>query len=602
MLLIPFPALSQTNLYWGDTHLHTSYSFDAYMWGNFFTDPDAAYRFASGLPVVHSGTGAKVQLHRPLDFLAVSDHDISFGLAAAYQDGLPELMTTERGRQWNQRMKDGDREGVYSEIQKGKAGAKGAKGKGKAGLAPLNDPGPADPPEARAAIWNKYVDAAERHNQPGKFTTLVAWEWTAMRNGNNLHRVVFTPAGGAKAKQFYPYSSQGTFRPEDLWNWLDTTSKQLGIDFVAIPHNSNLSAGLMFDMVDSDGRPITAEYARTRMRWEPVVEALQIKGNSETAPTLSPNDEFADFEIYNFLLVGGSTTPSDGGYLRTGLLRGLKLEAQTGVNPYKFGMEGATDSHTGLSSTEEDNFLGKSIADSNPETGPTKAISWWDGIGWDFAAEGITGVWAKANTRDEIAAAFKRKEVYATSGPRIQVRTFAGFDFAASDERARDLAEVGYRKGVPMGGDLYSAPKGKSPTFLIQTVKDPIGANLDRVQVVKGWLDAAGATHEKVFDVAWSGDRKAGANGKLPAVGNTVNLKTGQYTNSIGAAQFVKVWTDPEFDPAQRAFYYVRVLEIPTPRHSLYAALALNVDSSKTTKPTSIQERAYSSPVWYTPR
>ena len=600
LALAQLPGLAQNqlkNLYWGDTHLHTTYSIDAYNWGNINVDPDTAYRFAKGLPVPHPSLGVRVQLKRPLDFLAISDHDISFGVVANYTTGLPELMTTERGREWYRRAQAGEQAAVAREIQ-----AANKKGGKKGGPPPTTPFEPVDPPAARIAIWNKYVDTAEKHNQPGKFTALIGWEWTAMNNGGNLHRVVFTAANAATAKKFYPYGTADSTRPEDLWKWLEQTSARIGADFISIPHNSNLSKGLMFDMVDSDGRPISAEYARQRIRWEPVVEVLQIKGNSETRPELSPNDEFANFEIYNALLVGGLTTPNEGDYVRSALLRGLKIEGQTGANPYKLGFQGATDSHTGLSTADEDNFYGKSTLDSTPASGPKRGIAIWDAIGWDFAAEGITGVWATENTREGIAAAFKRKEVYASSGPRIAVRVFGGFGFKAADARARDLAQVGYGKGVPMGGDLTAAPQGKAPSLLIHAVKDPIGANLDRVQVVKGWLDVSGATHEKVYDVAWSGNRKPGADGKLPPVGNSVDVTRATYENNIGDAQLATVWTDPNFNPRERSFYYVRVLQIPTPRHSLYDSVALGMDASKTGKPSSIQERAFSSPIWYTPR
>ncbi len=605
ILLPTFVASAQTNVYWGNTHLHTNYSTDAYTTGTYNISPDDAYRFAEGQPVIQPGTNVKVQMRRPLDFLAISDHDLNFGIYGVYVNGVPAVLNTERGRQWYERAKAGQYKEVGKEIiaASGKGKAKGG-AKGKGPVQPLNPVEPSYSPEILAAAWANYVETADRHNRPGKFTAIIAWEWTAFSTGSQyqLHRVVMTPTNADTAKKFVPYNSQtDSNRPEDLWNWLDSTSKRLGIDFISIPHNSNISNGLMFDMVDSDGRPISAEYARTRMRWEPVVEALQVKGNSETAPTVSPNDEFADFEIYRALLMGGRNTEDTGSYLRPALLRGLKIEGQVGVNPYKFGMEGGTDGHTGLTSADEDLFFGKTVNDSSPESRSKKPVALWDAIGWDMSAQGLTGAWAKANTREEIAAAFKRKEVYATSGPRIQVRMFGGFNFAANDAKARDLAQVGYNKGVPMGGDLTAAPQGKKPTFLIQAVKDPVGANLDRVQVVKGWLDAKGETHEKVYDVAWSGNRRAAADGKLPPIGNTVDLKSASYTNTIGDPQFATVWTDPNFNPGERAFYYVRVLEIPTPRYSLMDAVALKIDPATTTRPSTIQERAFSSPIWYTP-
>ena len=538
----------ERNLYWGDTHVHTSYSGDAYGWGT-TTDPEMAYRFAKGLPVVHPGLGSRVRLHRPLDFLAVADH-------SPVGAGAPV---------------EGDR----------------------------------NTPEFQEAAWSLYVDAAERNNDPGTFTALIGWEWTSMPGGANLHRVVFTPTDAETAKRFLPLSSRDSPRPEDLWSWLEDTSDRLGIDFVAIPHNSNVSMGLMFDMVDSDGRPISAEYARTRMRWEPLAEVLQVKGTSETHPMFSPEDEFANFELYPYRLLGGPALIDPGAFLRTALLRGLQIEQGVGVNPYKLGFQGATDSHTGLSDPDEDIFTGRSPMQAGPAGGLTPAPPVGgrerDGVGWDSAAQGITGAWSTANTREALTAAFKRKEVYATSGPRMRLRVFGGFEFKAEDANTRDIAAVGYGGGVPMGGDLAQAPNDAPVSLLIHAVKDPTGANLDRVQVIKGWLDDDGETHERVYDVAWAGRRTA-ANGKVPAIGSTVDVARATYDNSIGSAELATVWVDPDFDADERAFYYVRVLEIPTPRYSTYDAVALGLDPEQATdRPTAIQERAFSSPIWYTP-
>ena len=540
----------ERNVYWGDTHVHTSYSGDSYSWGNVTADPETAYRFAKGLPVVHPGLGNRVRLDRPLDFLAVADH-------SPVGAGAPV---------------EGDR----------------------------------NTPEFQEAAWSLYVDAAERNNDPGTFTALIGWEWSARGpNGGMLHRVVFTPTDAETAKRFLPLSSRDSPRPEDLWSWLEETSDRLGIDFVAMPHNSNMSDGLMFDMVDSDGRPFSAEYARTRMRWEPVAEALQAKGNSETHPFLSPEDEFANFELYQFLLSGNIAVPDPADYVRTALLRGLRIEEGVGVNPYKFGLQGATDTHTGLSEADEDLFAGRMVPHAGPAGGllppPPLGGRPRDGVGWDSAAQGITGAWSTANTREALTAAFKRKEVYATSGPRIQLRVFGGFEFEAEDANARDIAAVGYGGGVPMGGDLAQAPNNTPVSLLIHAVKDPAGANLDRVQVVKGWLDDDGETHERVYDVAWAGRRTA-ANGKVPAIGSTVDVARATYDNSIGSAELATVWVDPDFDADEHAFYYVRVLEIPTPRYSTYDAVALGLDPEQATdRPAAIQERAFSSPIWYTP-
>ena len=424
--------------------------------------------------------------------------------------------------------------------------------------------------------------------------------------GKNLHRVVFMPDGGEVASKFIPYSSFDSDKPEDLWAWLEETSERTGASFTAIPHNSNISGGLMFNDVDSEGRPITAEYARTRMKWEQVVEVTQIKGDSETDPILSPNDEFAAFEPFSHaidaeaLAEGTKAAVGPGDFVRSGLLRGLALEAKVGVNPYKFGMIGSTDAHTGMSSAEEDNFHGKTAFDSTPANRFNSFLG-IKGFGADMSAAGMAGVWAETNQRGALFEAFRRKEVYASTGPRIRVRLFGGWGFDDKDAGKKDLVQIGYANGVPMGADLTQAPEGKAPRFLVYAIKDPVGANLDRAQMVKGWLDENGRPQEKVYDIVWSDGRVIGSDGLLRPVGNTVDLETGAYSNAIGDAQLSVVWQDPDFDPTARAFYYLRVLQIPTPRHTLYDAIALGIDPAETGHPSTIQERAYSSPIWYTP-
>lgn len=575
----------ETNLYWGDTHLHTSYSVDAYATGNYNADPDTAFRFARGLPVLHPYTRQRIRIERPLDFLVVADHAEMLQLQVRLEENDPDLLATETGQRLRAVLEE-DRRAVFQEVMKISQGG------GQELVDQLYTP------TIRRNAWLRQVDIAERHNRPGTFTAFIGWEWTSAPNWANLHRVVFTPADGETAKKFIPYSSYDSVRPEDLWAWLEKTSQETGAEFVAIPHNSNMSNGMMFDMVDSDGRPISEEYARTRIRWEPVMEVTQVKGNSETHPALSTNDEFADFEIRNKLLIGREAEVSPHSYARTALLQGLEIESDVGVNPYKFGLIGSSDSHTGLVSVKENNFYGKLVNHSLPEQRLNETSNF---PAWELSASGLAAVWATENTREAIAAAFKRKEVYATTGPRIGLRVFGGFRFKTKHAEAKDIAAVGYKRGVPMGGDLTMAPKGKAPSFLIHAVKDALGANLERVQMVKGWLDADGVKQERVYDVAWSGDRKLAADGALPPVGNTVDPATATYSNDIGAAQLATVWTDPDFDPDQRAFYYVRVLEIPTPRQSLYDAVALKIDPAETGQPLSIQERAYSSPIWYTP-
>jgi hypothetical protein len=416
--------------------------------------------------------------------------------------------------------------------------------------------------------------------------------------------VVITTANGEQARQFYPFGSDKSQYPEDLWAWLEKTSKLTGAEFVAIPHNSNVSKGYMFSETTLRGQPITVDYARTRMAWEPVVEVTQIKGDSETHPTLSPEDPFAAFEPFNFYLQRGDEEykPGVGDFIRSGLRRGLDIQERVGINPYKFGLIGSTDSHTGLSTAEESNFWGKMAVDSTPETKSPGVIGGRGACGWDMSASGLAAVWATENTRQGIFSAFKRREVYATTGPRVRVRFFGGWSFDPHAADAEDLAEIGYAQGVPMGGDLKRpAVAGESKIqFLVRAVKDPKDANLDRIQIVKGWLDRKGKTHERVFDVAWSYDRQLDAHGRLPAVGDTVNREMPHYTNTVGSPELSTLWVDPSFDPGERAFYYVRVLQIPTPRHSLYDAVALRMDPPKEW-PAVIQERAYTSPIWYTP-
>jgi hypothetical protein len=470
--------------------------------------------------------------------------------------------------------------------------------------APIKDP------RAVRSAWQAYTALADKYNEPGRFTALIGYEWTSMPNGNNLHRVVVFRDGADKASRTLPYSQYDSPEPEDLWKTMAAYEKETGGQALAIPHNGNVSGGLMFSDVDFTGKPLTREYATARSRWEPLIEATQQKGDSETHPFLSPNDEFADFGRWDKLNLNGIIAHKPEmfqyEYARAALKRGLKLEDRLGVNPFKFGMIGSTDSHTALAAVEEDNYFGKvSLLEPNPHRWEHKSIEYkpdpkLNVYGWEMLASGYAGVWAKENTRAALFDAMKRKEVYATTGPRMLVRFFGGWDFDAKDANTRNPAAVGYDKGVPMGGDLRNAPAGKAPTFLVAALKDPIGANLDRIQIIKGWLDAKGEGQEKVYDVAWSGDRKPGADGKLPPVGNTVDVENATWTNTIGAPELITVWKDPDFDPAQRAFYYGRVIEIPTPRWTAYDAKRFGVKMPKEV-PMTTTERAYTSPLWYTP-
>jgi Protein of unknown function (DUF3604) len=581
----PWSSAAETSLYWGDTHLHTAHSVDAYATGNYLADPDVAFRYARGLPVLHPVTRQKIRLDRPLDFLVVADHAEMLRLQISLDHDDPEVMATESGK----RLAAGGRENkraVFGEVAAINTGG------GKDLLRDLYSD------RIRGNAWKQQVLFADRNNIPGRFTALIGWEWSAMPDYQNLHRVVVTSADSATAGRFLPFSSYDSSRPEDLWAWLRMTSGATGAQFLAIPHNSNMSNGLMFDRVDSDGRPQSAEYARERMHWERVMEIAQAKGTSETDPSLSPNDEFAGFEVRNKLLTGPPAKAAVASFARTALMDGMAREQSIGVNPYKFGMIGSTDSHNSLVTVEESNFYGKLASQMATGQRPQDRSNFSI---WELSAAGLAGVWASENTRQGIFDAFHRKEVYATSGPRIALRVFGGYAYRSADANARDIAGVGYAGGVPMGGDLPSAKDGKAPGFLVHAMKDERSGNLDRLQMVKGWVDASGNTHEKVFDIAWSGGRKVGANGKLPDVGNTVDAATATWRNDIGAMELATMWKDPQFNPRQRAFYYVRVLEIPTPRHSTYDAVALGIDPAQTKAPVWIQERAWSSPIWYTP-
>lgn len=602
-----------TNLYWGDTHLHTSYSFDAFMNGNLTADPDTAYRWAKGQPVIHPGTRARVQLARPLDFLLVADHAELLGVIRQVNFGtakFSDLGLWGRMQRWlavrvlNSKVEEGTAHEIFGDILPDPEATPGGD--------PVQDtnnelPAPSfgDTTEMQRIAWHEIVDAAERHNNPGTFTSIIGWEWSSIPTGANLHRVVMSPDGGEMAKGYIPFGSDISQYPEDLWAWLEETRARTGADFIAIPHNSNISKGYMFADTTLRGEAITPRYAETRMSWEPVAEITQLKGDSETHPALSPDDAFAHFEPYGFYIqkqgTGYPYTPYKADYIRTGLMKGLEIEERTGANPFKFGVIGSTDSHTGLASPDEDNFWGKFARDSTPESKRMLSIGDDAVTGWNMSAQGLAAVWAPENTRDAIFNAFKRKEVYGTTGPRMRVRVFGGWDFSALDDRMTNIAEVGYADGVPMGGDLLRpATEGAAPQFLIQAVKDPVGANLDRVQVIKGWVNASGEAQEKVFNVAWAGERQQAPNGALPPVGDTVDRKTGHVANTIGSTELVTVWTDPAFNPAERAFYYIRVLQIPTARHSLLDAIALGIAAPEE-GPEVIQERAYTSPIWYTP-
>jgi hypothetical protein len=588
-----------TQPYWGDTHLHTSFSMDAGAFGARI-DPRGAYRFARGEEVV-SNTGQPVKLSRPLDFLVVSDHSDNMGFIPDLIAGKPELLADPTGRQW------------YDLIQSGKGGQAAleiisAFSQGTFPKPLMYLPGT----RAYRGAWQQTIDAAEEYNSPGRFTAFIGYEWTSNTGGNNLHRNVIFRDGAEKARQVEPftvYQPMGSDKPTELWKWMAAYEKQTGGDVLAIAHNGNLSNGLMFPVVEDFGRKLDRQYVETRARWEPLYEVTQTKGTGESHPYLSPNDEFADFELWDKgnldLSVAKSKDMLQFEYLRSALKNGLLLEQKFGTNPYKFGVIGSSDAHTGLAAMEEENFYGKTATqEPSPErVGATFVNSPKTGariMDWEVGAAGWAAVWATENTRKAIWDAMQRRETYATTGTRMVVRFFGGWEFAAEDAGTRSPAVAGYSKGVPMGGDLSKAPAGKAPTFLVAALRDPIGANLDRIQVVKGWLDAKGQVQEQVYDVAWSGDRKPGANGKLPSVGTTVDVANASWTNTIGAPELITVWKDPAFDAKLKAFYYARVLEIPTPRWTAYDAKRFGVQPPAGARLTVI-ERAYTSPIWYTP-
>jgi len=603
-------------LLWGDTHLHSNQSADAYTIGNSNLTPSDAFRFARGEEVI-SENGVRAKLRVPLDFLMVSDHATYLGIFKKIENRDPQILKTSLGKRWRKYMDNNDPR-LFTEFVDGLNGNQEQS---------FNK-------EDYIPIWKEITENVDRFNQPGIFTALIGYEWTPAPTGDNLHRVVVFKDDAKLAQKIIPFSAIDSDKPEDLWNFLEEYNSSTGGEAISISHNSNISGGRMFPLENSYGEPIDSAYANMRNRWEPLVEATQVKGDSETHPALSPDDAFADYETWEGNIgrsqtkrlirisnTGDCKDPLNykcykykenekhrykGSYVRSGLRRGLEIEKKIGANPYKFGLIGSTDNHTALAASEEDNFFGKFL-DSEP--GPGRVESCMAGCGrpvtqaegedipqgdlwrnWQITASGYAGVWARENTREEIFDAFKRKETFATTGPRIAVRFFGGWEFSKDDSFDPNFVNLGYSKGVPMGSDLPLRGNKKFPTFIIMAAKDPNGANLERVQIIKGWTNKDGSSSEKVYDVDLSSD----------AGSNTVNIENATYKNSIGKAQFISYWEDPDFNPKEQAFYYIRVIEIPTPRWTTYDSVVFG-NKLPTFIPASHQERAYTSPIWYSP-
>jgi hypothetical protein len=585
-------------VYWGDTHLHTSYSTDAGMFGNTL-GPEEAYRFARGEEVL-TAHGLRARLIRPLDFLVVSDHAENLGLAPFIAESNPELLKSEWGRNVHDMVKSGNsREAFQTWI-----------------TAVSANQDPIDNPKMTRTAWEREIAFADKYNEPGRFTALIGFEWTSIATKQapgNLHRVIIFKDGAERAKQVLPFSTFDSYDPEDLWDYMASYEAATGGTVLAIAHNGNVSNGLMFPVERLNGQPVDRQYAETRIRFEPLYEVTQIKGDGEAHPFLSPNDEFADYGTWDKSDIAGFRPKEDWmlqyEYARSALQIGMQLEQKLGVNPYKFGMVGSTDAHTSLTTTREENFFGKA-----PHLEP--AADRWEHViirslagdaklssySYESIGAGLAAVWARENTREALFDAMQKKEVYATTGTRIIVRFFGGWDYVEDEVFRPDAVSIGYRKGVPMGGDLKQQPAGKkAPVFMVGALKDTWSGNLDRIQIIKGWIDDKGERQERIYDVAVSDGRTIGADGRCRTpVGNTVDVADASYLNNIGDAELRAVWRDPDFNPRHQAFYYVRVLEIPTPTWQAYDSKFYGV-----TMPDEVpmfgQERAYTSPIWYTP-
>ena len=591
----PYPDQAFPNrVYWGVAHVHTGYSFDSGMFGVTLT-PDDLFRVATGGEVVVDN-GQRFKQDRPLDWVSITDHAEYLGISDEIRAGSPDLLVNPQGKRWYEMSQTSPQEGVKAAIE---------------AVVSMQSGKPVfDASKLTAAAWAHAIEAAEKWNQPGVFTTLHGFEWTSAPGAKNLHRTVIFRDNADLVRQVVPFSTFDSQDPADLWKYMDGYATKTGGQVLAIPHNGNMSNGAMYSAETFDGKPMDLAYAETRASHEPLFEATQIKGDGETHPYLSPNDEFSDFERWWNVNLAGMKRAEDsvlsGNYVRSALILGLELDAKLGANPYKSGMIGGSDAHVGVVTSREDNFFGE-FANGlpSPERWKTPLIEDKDGKPlvsvWGEQAAGLGGVWAHENTREAIWDALKRKEVYATTGDRPVVRVFAGWDFVRTDVGRSDFAVNGYAHGVPMGGDLVKAPAGKQPVFMVQALRDPDGPNLDRIQVIKGWLGKDGRTHERIFDVAVSGGRRIGPDGRCKVlVGSTVDVANATYSNTIGAAALSAYWKDPSFDASERAFYYVRVIQIPSPRWTAYDQKRYGIKMPAEV-PMTVTDRAYTSPIWYSP-
>jgi hypothetical protein len=586
-----------TRVFWGVAHVHTGFSFDSGMFGVTLS-PEDLFKVSMGGEIV-TDNGARYKQDRPLDWISITDHAEYMGISDELHKGSHDLLANPQGKRWYEMYKTSPQEGVKAAIE--------AVVSMQTGKPVFNSD------KLIKTAWSHATAAAEKYNKPGVFTTLHGFEWTSAPGGNNLHRTVIFRDGAKQVNQVVPFSTFDSQDPEGLWSYMDAYAKKTGGQVLAIPHNGNLSNGQMYSAETFQGKPMDRAYAEARAKHEPLFEATQIKGDSETNPILSPNDEFSNFERWDFdfskMKNVSDKKALEGNYVRSALKRGLELNNKLGANPYKSGLIGGNDAHIGVVTTREENFFGEfanglpsanrwktplTMKENNPKKGPLVSV-------WNESAAGLGGVWARENTREGIWDALKRKEVYATTGDRPVVRVFAGWNFVQSDLNRSDFVDNGYKNGVPMGGDLIKAPAGKQPAFMVYAMRDPNGPNLDRIQVIKGWIGKDGKTQERIFDVAVSGNRKIGPDGRCKtSVGSTVDVANATYTNTIGAAKLTAYWKDPSFNANENAFYYIRVIQIPSPRWTAYDCKRYGIKMSKDV-PMTVTDRAYTSPIWYTP-